>query len=95
MEQKFCALTDQDRIEDMITSEKYLMGVYSSFIPEATCKQLKGVLTDNFTGCSQNQTELFDKMNQLGWYQVKNAPKTEIDAARQKFQELKAHISEK
>ena len=93
MDNKVCNLTDQDRMEDMLTSEKYLMGVYSSFIPEVTCKQLKSVLTDNFNGCSLNQTEIFDKMNELGWYPVKAAPKPEIDAARQKFQQLKAQMS--
>lgn len=90
---KCCALTDQDRVEDMITSEKYLMNVYSSFIPEASCKQLKSVLTDNFNGCAQNQAELFDRMSQLGWYPEKCAPKPEVDAAKQKFQQLKSKMS--
>ena len=90
---KVCTLTDQDRIEDMITSEKYLLNAYSSFIPEAACHQLKSVLVDNFSGCAQNQTELFDKMNQLGWYPLKNAPKPEVDAAKQKFQQLKNQMS--
>lgn len=88
-----CSLTDQDRMEDLLTSEKYLIGVYSSFIPEAACPQLKSVLTDNFNGCVLNQTELFDKMNQLGWYPAKAAPKPEVDAARQKFRQLKQQIS--
>lgn len=88
-----CALTDQDRMEDLLTGEKYLISAYSSFIPEATCQQLKSVLTDNFNGCVLAQTEIFDKMNQLGWYPVKSAPKPEIDAARQKFQQLKQQIS--
>ena len=88
-----CSLTDQDRMEDLLTSEKYLIGVYSSFIPEAACPQLKSVLTDNFNGCVLNQTELFDKMNQLGWYPAKAAPKPEVDAARQKFQQLKQQIT--
>lgn len=88
-----CQLTDQDRMEDMLTQEKYLMSVYSSFIPEATCPQLKGVLTENFNGCVQNQTEIFEKMSSLGWYNVKSAPMPEIDAARQKFKQLKQQIS--
>lgn len=51
MEHHFCLLTDKDRMEDMLTQEKYLISVYSSFIPEADCPQLKTVLTDNFNGC--------------------------------------------
>jgi len=90
---KVCALTDQDRVEDMITSEKYLLGSYSSFIPEASCRQLKSVLMDNFNGCAMNQAELFDRMNQLGWYPLKNAAKPDVDAAKQKFQQLKNQMS--
>ena len=88
-----CSLTDKDRMEDMLTSEKYLIGSYSTFIPEAACPQLKHVLTDNFNGCVLNQTEIFDKMNQLGWYATKNASKPDVDAARQKFQQMKQNIS--
>ena len=88
-----CSLTDQDRMEDLLTSEKYLISAYSSFIPEATCPQLKSVLSDNFNGCVLNQAEIFDKMSQLGWYPLKSAPKPEVDAARQKYQQLKQQIS--
>ena len=88
-----CSLTDQDRMEDLLVQEKYLISAYSSFIPEASCQQLKNVLTTNFDGCVQNQTEIFDKMSQLGWYPVKNAPKPEVEAARQKYQQLKQQIS--
>lgn len=88
-----CNLTEQDLMEDLLTSEKYLIGSYSTFIPEAVCPQLKHVLTDNFNGCVLNQTEIFDKMNQLGWYPAKAAPKPEVEAARQKFQQLKQNIT--
>ena len=88
-----CKLTEQDMMEDLLTGEKYLIGSYSTFIPEAVCPQLKHVLTDNFNGCVLNQTEIFDKMNQLGWYAAKNAPKPEIEAARQKYQQMKQNIS--
>jgi spore coat protein CotF len=90
---KVCELTDQDRMEDLLTQEKYLISTYSSFIPEATCQQLKSVLTSNFDGCVQNQTDLFSKMSQLGRYPVKSAPKPEVEAARQKYQQLKQQIS--
>ena len=88
-----CKLTEQDLMEDLLTSEKYLIGSYSTFIPEAVCPQLKHVLPDNFNGCVLNQTEIFDKMNQLGWYAAKDAPKPEVEAARQKYQQMKQNIS--
>ncbi|MEF9894825.1 MAG: spore coat protein [Clostridia bacterium] len=76
-------LNDQDRMEDLLTQEKYLLSAYGTFIPEAACPQLRTVLTDNFTECVQNQYTIFDKMSQLGWYPVKNA---------QKFQQLQRQL---
>lgn len=82
-------LNDQDRMQDLLTQEKYLIGAYGTFIPEATCPQLRQLLVNNFNECVQNQFTVFDQMNQMGWYQTKNAPMPEVDAARQKFAQMK------
>ena len=87
-----CVLNDQDRMEDMLAQEKYLICAYSTFIPEATCPELRTVLKDNFQDCVQNQYSIFDKMTQLGWYPTQNATMQEVDAARQKFQQLKQRL---
>ena len=87
-----CVLNDQDRMEDLLAQEKYLIGAYSTFIPEATCPELRTVLKDNFQDCVQNQYSIFDKMTQLGWYPTQNATMQEVDAARQKFQQLKQRL---
>ena len=83
---------DQDRLEDLLSQEKYLIGSYSTFIPEASCPQLRQVLNDNFNGCVQNQFAVFDQMSQLGWYQTKPAPVPEVQAARQKYAQLKQQL---
>ena len=85
-------LNDQDKLEDLLSEEKYLINAYGTFIPEATCPQLRQVLTQNFTDCLQNQYAIFDQMSQLGWYQTKNAPAADINTARQKFAQLKQQL---
>lgn len=85
-------MSDQDRLEDLLTEEKYLISAYSTFIPEATCPQLRQVLTANFNDCCQNQYTVFDQMNQMGWYTTKAAPMPEIEQARQKFARLKQQM---
>lgn len=84
--------TDQDRMGDLLAQEKYLIDAYSTFIPEATCPKLRGVLEVNFNECAQNAYVVFDKMSQLGWYPTKAAPQQEIDAARQKFQQMQSQM---
>ncbi len=85
-------LSEQDIMEDLLTQEKYLISSYSTFLPEATCPQLRQVLTDNFNECATSQYIVFYRMNQMGWYQTKNAPAPEIQAARQKFQQMKSQM---
>ena len=85
-------LADQDILDDMIAQEKYLIDSYSSFIPEATCPQLRQVLSDNLNGCCTSQYAVFDKMSQLGWYPIKNASQQEIDEALQKSGQLKQKL---
>ncbi len=85
-------LSDQDRMEDLLSQEKYLISSYSTFIPEASCPNLRQVLSTNFNDCVQNQYSIFDKMSQMGWYPTKPAPQQEIDAARQKFQQMKGQL---
>ena len=88
-----CTLSDQDRMEDLLAQEKYLIDGYSTFIPVAACPELRQVLCDNLNGCFNNQYAVFDKMSQLGWYPAKSAPQADIDEAMQKSAQLKQQLS--
>ena len=83
-----CTFTDQDRMEDLLAQEKYLIDGYATFIPEASCPELRNVLSDNLNGCFTDQYTVYDKMSNLGWYPTKNALQAEIDEAKQKFSQL-------
>ena len=87
-----CTLSDQDRMEDLLAQEKYLIDGYSTFIPEAACPELRQVLCDNLNGCFNNQYAVFDKMSQLGWYPSKSAPQADIDETVQKSAQLKQQL---
>ena len=87
-------LSEQDMMQDMLSEEKTLLSNYGTFIPEAACPQLRQVLTQNFTDCAQNQYDIFDRMNQLGWYPTKAAQAAEVSAARDKARPASARRSE-
>lgn len=84
--------SDQDRMEDLISQEKFLIDGYSTFIPEATCPELRQVLSENLNGCFNNQYTVFDKMRQLGWYPGKNAAQADIDQAKQKYSQMQQQL---
>ncbi len=85
-------LTDQDRLGDMLSQEKQLIDTYSTYIPEASCPNLRQVLEDNFTDCVKDQYTVFDYMNQRGWYEVKTATAQEVTDAVNKCNQLKSQL---
>ena len=87
-----CTMNDQDRMQDLLAQEKYLIDGYATFIPEASCPDLRQVLNENLNGCFNNQYTVFDKMNQLGWYPTKNAPQADIDELCQTSNNLKQQL---
>ncbi len=93
MNQQVSPLSDQERMEDLIAEEKYMMNTYASFLPEATCPQLRQVLQTNFSDCAANQQCVYDEMSRKGWYPVKNASVPDVDAACQKFSQMKSQIN--
>ena len=80
--------SDQDRMEDLLSQEKFLIDGYAAFIPEADCPELRQLLTENLNGCIGSQYAVFDHMRTLGWYPVKPAPQADIDEARTKSDQL-------
>jgi len=79
-------------MEDLLSQEKFLLSGYSTFIPEASCPNLRQILVDNFNGCVQNQYTVFEEMDKLGWYPTKEAQQPDVQMARQKFEQLKGQL---
>lgn len=50
-----CTLSQQDRMEDLLSEEKHLIDIYATMIPESSCPVLRQVLTENLNGCINNQ----------------------------------------
>lgn len=88
-------LTDQDRLEDMLSEEKHIISTYSTYIPEASCPNLRQVLEDNFSDCVKDQYTVFDHMNQRGWYDVKTATQQEVTDALNKCEQMKVRLTAK
>ena len=86
-------LNDRQRMEDLLTQEKYMISAYSTFLPEAGCPELRTVLTDNMNQSLQSQFQVYEKMNSLGWYPVKDAVAQDVQMARDKFTQMKQQLA--
>ena len=86
-------LTDQDKIEDLLSEEKYLISGYGTFIPEASEMPLRTVLTDNLNGCVKDQYQVFAKMEQMGWFKGQEADVNVLTGAKQRFSRMQNELN--
>ncbi|NMB07904.1 MAG: spore coat protein [Tissierellia bacterium] len=65
-------------MHDLLATEKQVIGAYSTGMTESSCLNLRNTLEKNFKNVEQVQYEIFNAMQQKGWYQVKDAPANEV-----------------
>ena len=85
-------MTDQELAFDLLYQEKALMANISSEVVEGSQVGLRNVLNDMFMQMGQDQLQIFQVMNQKGWYQLKPAQPQDIQTAKQKYQQMRSTI---
>lgn len=78
-------MNDQERITDMILSEKKMSTNYSTFASECVDDKLRDEYIGILTKSHQTQTALFKAAQAKGWYTVEAAPQAKITQAYTKF----------
>lgn len=78
-------MNDQERITDLILTEKKMSSNYDTFASECVNVQLRDEYVKIFTQGHQTQTELFKTAQQKGWYTVEQAPAAKVSTACAKF----------
>jgi spore coat protein F len=85
-------LSEKDLLNDLLNEQKQLMNSYTTFISEASCPNLRNVLSCQFNEVSGDQYKIFNAMNQKGYYPTKDAPTNEVQQAKQKATQMKQEI---
>lgn len=78
-------MNDQERITDLILTEKKMSSNYDTFASECVNVQLRDEYLKMFNQGHQTQTDLFKTAQQKGWYTVEQAPESKVSTAYQKF----------
>ena len=78
-------MNDQERITDLILSEKKMSANYDTFASECVNVQLRDEYLKLFQQGHQTQTDLFQTAQQKGWYQVERAPESKVSTAYTRF----------
>jgi len=85
-------MTEQDLLNDLLNQEKQLMSSYATFIQEASCENLRKILSNQFNQVSQDQYQVFDQMRQKGYYQAKDAQAQEVQQVKDTFRGVQSEL---
>ena len=85
-------LTDQELAFDLLYQEKALLSNIASEVLEASQPGMRQVLNDCYMQIGQDQLEIFNQMQQQGWYPVKPAQPQDVQTAKQKYQQMRGTL---
>ncbi|MCB8818732.1 spore coat protein [Desulfosporosinus shakirovi] len=81
-------LSEQEILTDLLTSEKHTASTINTFITESTCANLRQNLKDILTEEHSIHENLYNVMNQKGWYPTNDAQTQEVQKAKDKYNSL-------
>ena len=84
--------SEKEMLNDILNQEKQIASTYTTAITEASCENLRKVLTQNMQDCCEDQYQVFDRMRTLGFYQTKQAQSTDVEQTKQKFSQVKQQL---
>ncbi len=86
MEATVCkTLSEKERMNDLLSSEKYLTAVYNTYCCETATASLKSTLMSILEDEHRIGGEIFQEMNNRGWYPVEKAEENKITSAKMQF----------
>jgi spore coat protein CotF len=85
-------INDRDRINDILSYEKYLTSGYNTGLNEMQNPKLRQTVQQILNETHQLQFQMFDLMFQKGWYKMKAAEQQEIGQTHQQFANYKTQF---
>ncbi len=83
---------DRCMVSDLLDTAKHIATEYGSYIIEGSSQPLRQVLTTNLDETFNDQFQIFQQMQQRGWYQTKPAQQPDVQTAKQKFTQTKNQL---
>lgn len=85
-------MSEKDLLTDLLNQEKQIMSSTAVYIQEASCENLRRMLTDQFTTTSQDEYQLFDQMRQKGYYPVTDADSAKVRQVKDAFRSMQSEL---
>lgn len=86
------SFTDREIMDDVLTSQKHITGVYNTFSNECVSEQLQADMLSILKEEHNMQFSVFCDMQSRGWYSPAQAEQQKITDAKTKFQGIAAQL---
>ena len=81
-------MTERELLTDLLHTEKNMTTVYAGSCTECESTELRRILLQNMTECSNDQYTVFDEMRKRSMYNPKTAPSQEVQQAKNNMRTL-------
>jgi spore coat protein CotF len=85
-------LNEKDSLQDMLILEKTMAKIYATALTEGASEKYRSVIKKHFDGIIDDQTEVFNKMTEMGYYEVEEAPQEMKKQQKEQFSEIKKQL---
>ncbi len=86
------AFTDREIMDDVLTSQKHITGVYNTFSNECVNENLQADMLSILKEEHNMQFSVFTDMQSRGWYSPAAAEQQKISDTKTKFQSIAAQL---
>lgn len=86
------AFTDREIMDDVLTSQKHITGVYNTFSNECVNENLQADMLSILKEEHNMQFDVFCDMQKRGWYSPAAAEQQKVTEAKTKFQGIATQL---
>lgn len=85
-------LSEQDLLNDLLNQEKQMVTSYATYLTEASCHNLRKLLSSQLSQTSHDQYQVFEQMRDKGYYQGKDASDQEVQQIKSDFKAMQNEL---
>lgn len=86
------SFTDREIMDDILSSQKHITGIYNTFSNECVNQQLQSDMLNILNDEHGMQFDVFSDMQKRGWYSPATAEQQKITETKTKFQNISSQL---
>lgn len=86
------SFSEQELLNDLLNQEKQMVTTYAAFLTEASCHNLRKLLSGQLNQTSHDQYQVFEQMRDKGYYQGKDASDQEVSQVKSAYKAMRDEL---